>query len=147
MIKRAVAAGIVGAITIDLYLWLTVLLPAHGSLLGSWQWIASGAVGPVAMTNPQFAWLGLAVHVVVSIAWAGGFAYLAQTQTFITQRWLISGIFYGFMVYIFMLLIQLGAHVFVFPANADVVVNALIAHCAFFGVPVAYVVARMSRTA
>jgi len=145
IIKQALLAGIAGAVTIDVYLYLAAVLPAHASMLALWQWIASGAIGPVAFTNPAFAWLGLLVHVVVSIGWAGGYAYLASTQTYLNARWLISGVFYGFMVYIFMMLIQLGAHIFVFPANADVVLNAVIAHCVFFGLPVAFVVAKTAR--
>lgn len=143
--KQAALAGISGAAAIDFYLWITTVLPAHGTILAVWQWVASAVVGQAAFSNPGFAWLGLLVHLVVSIGWAGGYAYLTRTQTFLNQRWIISGLFYGFMVYIFMQLLQLGAHVFVFPANADVVLNGLIAHCVFFGLPVAFVVAKTAE--
>ena len=140
--RSAIVAGIVGGITLDLFLWVATLLPAHQTILGLWQFVASGAVGPVAYTNINYAWLGLVVHFIVSIGWAGGYAYLAQTQTYLYDRWVISGLVYGFVVYIFMQLLMLGAHVFKFPDNADVVAIAVIAHCVFFGLPVAFVVAR-----
>jgi hypothetical protein len=143
--KAAISAGIAGGITIDIYLWVTTILPVHGSILTIWQYAASGAIGATAYTSASYAWLGLLVHAIVSIGWAGGYAYLASTQTFLNQRWFISGIFYGFMVYVFMQLLALGAHVFVFPANADVVLNTVIAHCVFFGLPVAFVVAKMAK--
>jgi|SRR5579863_9366794 len=142
LVKSAVLAGVTGGILIDLYLWLTTIVPAHGSILTMWQFVASGAIGSTAYSNTSYAWLGLLVHFVVSIGWAGGYAYLAQSQTFLNQRWPLSGFFYGFIVYIFMMLLTLGAHIFVFPSNADQVLNAVIAHCVFFGIPVAYVVSK-----
>ena len=143
--RAAIFAGIAGGITIDLFLWAATLLPAHQSILKMWQFVASGAVGSVAYTSANYAWLGLAVHFVVSIGWAGGYAYLAQSRSYLNERWWISGLFYGFMVYIFMQLIMLGAHVFTFPDNADVVLTAVVAHCGFFGLPVAFVVSRLSQ--
>jgi hypothetical protein len=142
VVKSAVLAGITGAVLIDLYLWLTTIVPAHGSILTMWQFVASGAIGPTAYSSTSYAWLGLLVHLLVSIGWAGGYAYLAQSQTFLNQRWLISGFFYGFVVYIFMLLLMLGAHIFKFPSSADEVLNAVVAHCLFFGIPVAFVVSK-----
>jgi hypothetical protein len=140
--KQAIVAGVVGAITIDLYLYLTTVLPAHGSMIGLWQWVASGVVGPVATSTVAYAWLGLLIHVIVSMGWAGGYAYLTRSQPFLNERWLVSGLFYGLMVYVFMQLILLGAHLFTFPDNADVVVNVVVAHTVFFGLPVAFVVAK-----
>jgi hypothetical protein len=140
--KQALLAGIAGAVLFDAYLWPTNIMPSHSTIFAMWQWVASAVVGPVALTSPTYAWLGMLVHLAVSIGWAGGYAYLTRSQPFLNQRWLISGLFYGFMVYVFMQLVMLGAHVFVFPDNADVVLNSVIAHCVFFGLPVAYVVAK-----
>ncbi|HUA10143.1 MAG TPA: hypothetical protein VMA98_12825 [Candidatus Acidoferrales bacterium] len=145
IVRQAIAAGFAGAIVIDAYLWLATIVPAHGSLLAMWQWVASAAIGPVAFSSGTFAWFGLLVHVIVSIGWAGGYAYFAQTQKFVSARWFVSGFVYGIIVYCFMLLLLLGAHAFVVPSGPLAILNAVLAHTLFFGVPVAYVVARMSR--
>ncbi len=144
ILKQAFLAGIAGAIAFDLYLWLTTVLPSHGSMLVLWQWVASGAIGAVAMAVPAYAWLGLLMHLVVSIAWAGGYAYLASTQPFLNKRWPISGVFYGLMVYVFMQLFLLGAHLLAVPSPLEAL-NTVIAHCVFFGLPVAFVIAKTTQ--
>ncbi len=145
IVRQAVAAGIMGGILFEAYLIVTTILPAHGSVLGSWQWIASAAIGDEALKNPAYAWLGLLIHFIISITWAGGYAYLAQQQPFMNRRWPISGVAYGLIVYIFMDILLLGARKFVAPPTALALLNALIAHCVFFGLPVAYVIARMDE--
>lgn len=129
------------------YLVLTTVIPAHGNVLQVWQWIASAALGDVAFTSTSYAWFGLLLHFLVSIGWAGGYAYLAQQQQFMNQRWPISGPVYGFVVYIFMDILLLGARKFVPPATPLLLLNALIAHCVFFGLPLAFVVARLDESA
>ena len=145
--RQALVAGIIAGICIEAYLVLTVIVPAHGNVLQVWQWIASAAIGDVAFTNPAYAWLGLLVHFIISIAWAGGYAYLAQQQQFMNRRWVISGLVYGLVVYIFMDILLLGARKFVPPASALALLNALIAHCVFFGLPLAFVVSRLDAAA
>lgn len=147
IVLQAIAAGIVAGVFIELYLIATTIVPAHGSVLASWQWIASAAIGDEALKNPGYAWLGLLVHFLVSIGWAGGYAYLAQQQPFMNRRWAISGIAYGLVVYIFMDILLLGARKFVPPPTALLLLNALIAHMVFFGLPLAFVVARMDASA
>jgi uncharacterized membrane protein YagU involved in acid resistance len=146
VVRDAFAAGITGGVVIEFYLYLTTMLPAHVSVISAWQWIASGAIGKTAFSSTSFAWIGLLVHFCVSIGWAGGYAYFAQRQRFVNQRWIVSGLVYGFVVYIFMVLIQMGAQVFRVPDSPPSLVNALIAHMVFFGVPVAYVVATLERS-
>jgi hypothetical protein len=46
-------------------------------------------------------------------------------------------------VYVFMQALLLGARAFVFPPTPTALLNAVLAHMLFFGVPVAYVVARL----
>jgi len=142
---QALAAGMTGGAIIDAYLWLTTVLPAKGSIGAMYQWIASVAIGPVATTNPAYAWLGVIVHFAVSIGWAAGYAFFARSQPFVNTRWLISGLGYGLVVYVFMQILLLGAHALVFPATPLVLLNQVAAHLVFFGVPVAYVVSRLDR--
>ena len=144
--KEAVVAGIAGGIFIDLYLFLTTVLPHHGSMFSVWQFIASVAIGKVAFSSASYAWLGLLFHFIVSIGWAGGYAYLASRQRFMNQRWAISGLVYGLVVYMFMQLILLGANALKPPPTPNDFINALIAHCVFFGLPVGFVVAHLNRS-
>jgi uncharacterized membrane protein YagU involved in acid resistance len=145
VVREALAAGITGGIILEAYLYLTTILPAHESLLASWQWIASAAMGKVALTSITYAWVGLAVHFIVSIGWAGGYAYFSQTQPFVDRRWAISGLAYGIIVYFFMQLLLIGARSWVAPPTPLDALNVLMGHMVFFGVPVAFVVARMNQ--
>lgn len=147
ILAQAMIAGIVAGICLEAYLLLTVVVPAHGNVLQVWQWIASAAFGDVAFTNANYAWLGLLIHFIVSIGWAGGYAYLAQQQKFMNRRWYISGPVFGLVVYIFMDILLLGARKFVPPPTPLALLNVLIAHCVFFGLPLAFVVARLDAAA
>jgi uncharacterized membrane protein YagU involved in acid resistance len=140
---QAVAAGIVAGLAIDLYLWLTVLLPAHGTIASMWRWIASTAFGKGALREPGFAIVGLAMHAIVSIGWAGGYAYLAATQPALNRRWVVSGLVYGLVVYVIMQCILLADDNFTYPPSPNAFINALVAHCVFFGLVVAYAVRTM----
>ncbi|HTU70267.1 MAG TPA: hypothetical protein VMF11_08075 [Candidatus Baltobacteraceae bacterium] len=144
VLAQGVAAGVAGGAVFQLYLYLTTVLPAHGSVLADWQAIAAAAIGPTAFTAIAYAWLGLLVNFIVSIGWAGGYAYFAQSQPIANKRWLLAGSTYGIVVYVFMQILLLGAHAFVFPPTPNAFFNDVIAHVLFFGVPVAYVVARMN---
>lgn len=145
VVRQALVAGFIAGVLIDAYLLATQVLPSHGSAVQMWQWVASAALGQVAFSSPSYALLGLIAHFCVSIGWAGGYAYLAQQQPFVNQRWAISGLVYGIVVYIFMDILLLGVRMFT-PPSPVMLLNALIAHCVFFGLPLAYVVARMDRT-
>lgn len=147
ILRQAFLAGIVAGILIETYLVLTLVVPTHGNVLQTWQWIASAAIGDAAFSSISYAWLGLLVHFVISIAWAGGYAYLAQQQPFMNYRWAISGLVYGLIVYIFMDILLLGARKFIPPVTPLALLNALIAHCVFFGLPVAFVVSRLNARA
>lgn len=144
IIRQAIVAGTVGGIIIDLFLYLTMIAPAHGSITSMWQWVASGAFGKAAFTSPLFIWVGLLIHFIVSIAWAGGYAFLASTRLYMTERWVISGLVYGFIVMVFMVLLQLGAQVFQWPGETGWLLS-LVAHTVFFGLPVAFTISRLDR--
>jgi uncharacterized membrane protein YagU involved in acid resistance len=145
ILRTAVLAGITGGLAIELYIYVTVILRQNGDVLGYWQWIASVAVGQAALTSQAFAWLGIALHFIVSIGWAAGYAYIAGTRAFMSRRWAISGIGFGFVVYVFMQFMLIGAGKFVPPGDTQLV-NQLVAHCLFFGVPVAFVTAKIGQS-
>ncbi len=141
---QAIVAGLAGGAIIDAYLWATTLLPAHQNILSMWQWVASTAIGKAAFTSVSYAGLGLALHAVVSIGWAGGYAFFAQQRPIFNERWLVSGVMYGLFVYIFMQIILLVDGNFLYPHTPNDFINAVLAHAVFFGLPVAFVVSRMN---
>lgn len=140
MVKRAVLAGLAGGIILDLYLWLTTVLPAHHSMAVAWEFIASTVFGNVAFTGASYAAAGLAIFFLISVAWAGGYAYFTNTQPGTNRRWIVAGAAYGLVVYMLMQVILLGSGHFTPPPTPTALVNAVVAHVVFFGVPVAYVV-------
>jgi uncharacterized membrane protein YagU involved in acid resistance len=145
LFQQAVVAGIAGGIIVMLYVWLTTVVPQHGSLTSLGQWVASVAIGKTAFTSASYAWFGLLVHLVVSMAWAGGYAYLAAQRAYMNERWIVSGIVYGFVVYVFMELVLLAAGALKPPATPNAFIGELVTDCIFFGLPVAFVVSRLKR--
>jgi hypothetical protein len=137
---QALLAGVTGAIAFDLYLWLTTVLPQHASMVALWQFVASTVVGKTAFSSSGFAWLGVVIHLLVSMVWAAGYAYLAAQQPALNRHWLPSGLLYGVVVYVVMQIILLAGNDFTPPPNPNAFINAVIAHACFFGLPVAYVV-------
>lgn len=140
-----IVAGLIGAATFDLYVWATTLVPAHQSIAELWQWVASTALGKNALADPAYAPVGVAMHAFVSIGWAGGYAYVAAANPVAVRRWVPAGLVYGLVVYAVMQTILLADNNFIYPPNPNAFVNALVAHAAFFGLPVAYVVRAMRR--
>ena len=139
IVRQALIAGIAGGTLIECYLLLTT----HANPMQSWQWIASAAVGDVAFSTPSSAWFGLLIHFTVSIGWAGGYAYLAQDRPFMNERWIVSGLVYGLVVYFFMDLVLLGARKLVVPSG-PLFVDEIVAHSVFFGLPIAYVTDKLA---
>jgi len=140
MVKRAVTAGIAGGIILDLYLWLTTVVPAHQSAGAALQYVASTVFGNVAFTSGSYAGAGIAISLLASIGWAAGYAYFTNTQPATNRHWLAAGAAYGVIVYILMQLLLLGSGRFLPPATPTALVNAVVAYVVFFGIPVAYVV-------
>jgi Na+/proline symporter len=138
--RQALIAGIAGGFLLDTYLWFTTMFPEHQSVFAMWQLIAAEAVGKFAAQNPNAVWIGLAVHIIVSIGWAGGYAYIASTRPAMRARWLVSGVVYGIIVYMFMQILLLVSGNFEYPHTPNDFVNAVFAHVLFYGIPVAYIV-------
>jgi hypothetical protein len=140
---QAVAAGLVGAVTLEWYVWFTTLRPVHGSVAILFSQIEHQALGKTTFGND--AAVGAIIHLLVSVVWAGAYAYVAMGRPIVNVRWPISGLVYGIIVYGIMQLILLAANAFIFPSTPAVVYNALFAHAVFFGIPVAAVVAAMQK--
>ncbi|MDQ6930612.1 MAG: hypothetical protein M3126_08115 [Candidatus Eremiobacteraeota bacterium] len=144
ILTRGAVAGLIGAVLIDAFLYVATLMPQHTAITGMWQFIASTVIGKAAFANPNTAWLGLFMHLIISIAWGVAFAYVAQTRPNVPAHPYVSGIVYGIIVMILMQIVTLAANV---PAALTVpaLTAALIAHTLFFGLPVSLYVARAMR--
>lgn len=138
IVLSGIIAGIIGGITIDLFIYLASLLPAHTSILSFWQFIASTAFGKVAYTSTSYAWAGVTMHFCVSIGWGIGYAYMAHTQPSINKQPLISGFLFGLVVYIVMQFVLFSVQALKVPDALSVYIGVL-AHTVFFGIPVALV--------
>jgi hypothetical protein len=139
---RGIAAGIAGGILIEAFLYVTAILPAHGTLAGQWTWIASTVLGKAAFTMPSAWAIGLLLHVLVAIGWAVGYAYLDATTPAIAARPAISGVIYGIFVYVMMQIVLLGDNAFHWPTAVEFL-DAVVAHAIFYGLPVALVVSSL----
>jgi hypothetical protein len=137
-ILGALAAGLVGAATVEAYLFAVGL----ASWPGTYQWIASGLVGAEAFASLGFAWLGLAVHVGVSLGWAVGWALAARWPR-LSARPVLAGLGYGAAVFVVMQGVAALAGIWAAPTPA-VLLHYLVDHTLFFGVPVVMVFARLA---
>lgn len=143
-----IIAGLAGAVIVDFYLILTIVALSHSAtLISFYQFIASGAIGPSAFTDGTAgALIGVAVHLTVSVAWGVGYAYVALRTPQVRSRPIVSGICFGLMVMVAMQLIEVAAGIYRIP-DATALINGLIAHAFFFGLPIALIVTRTLRSA
>jgi hypothetical protein len=139
-VPRAVTAGFLGGITVDLFLFLVQAMPFPGA----YQFIASTLIGPVAFTSSAFIALGLVMHFAISIAFALAYAFVASRSRALLDQPIAWGAVLGLAVYAVMEVVLSLAHAAQPPTVKGVVIG-LIAHIAFFGLPVALYVARADK--
>lgn len=145
--RAGILAGLLGAVSIDAYLLTIYVAVSHSLTVAQfYQYVASGAVGKAASASEAFVGLGVAVHLTVSLGWGIGFAYLAARTPQLLTRPLVSGLVYGLVVLMSMWLVEFAAGIWHFPTIASVEQD-VVAHCLFYGLPVAYVVSRTLRRA
>jgi hypothetical protein len=146
-LKAGLVAGVAAGILIDVFLFAMQLAagtPAD-KLAGNFVFIAAVLLGPGAYTSPIAVPLGIVLHFCVAIGWALGYVYLVRSQPqLLTRPWISGGVF-GLMVYVFMeiILITAGQYHRVAPG---LFFTQLVAHVAFYGIPVAVIASRMLRT-
>jgi hypothetical protein len=147
-IAGASCAGVVAAITIVgcvAVMNLAVLHTPGYSLSAMFAFDASTLVGPVASTGGSYVALGIALHLVVSIGWAIGYAIVAVREPQLVTRPIISGAAFGLIVYFAMQLVIVAANLYRIPTPSELG-TALLAHLVFYGIPVALIVARFQRS-
>ncbi len=134
------AAGVLGGALIDAFLSIA----NHTPVIQIWQFVASALVGPAAFSASGFAALGFAMHFAISIGWALLFVVLATVPLpWLARRPIAGGLAFGAFVMICMTALLAFAHVGpAGPPALPMVLTSLIAHTAFFGVPIALYSAR-----
>jgi len=138
IVSKGAIAGIVGGIVIALFLFVALgLLPVH---LTPVQILTSFAH----YIHAESPVVGLLAHLVVSILWGIGYAYVAATRpAAVASPWL-AGVVYGLIVWLLMqFILILGA---VWPGLTPIgFVVQIVAHTAFFGIPVAFTTRALAR--
>jgi hypothetical protein len=142
-ILAGVAAGIVSGLTLAAFAAFSQA-GAGESPAATYTFLASLIVGTAAAGGG--AWvvpLGIAGLFAGTIAWAFGYLYAARRQPQLLSRPLVSGIGFGLVVWFVNLLVLVAMNRF---APTFVGLDRdLIAYVIFFGVPLAFVVARLLR--
>jgi hypothetical protein len=141
VVGPGVVAGLAGAVAIAAYAIVVFVLGTHGmSLSGFYQYVASGAIGQAAYAGPSGVAIGVALHLAIGMAWGAGYAYAAARTPQILARPLVSGVVFGLVVMVAMQIVEVAANIYTHLPSTFELVNALVAHIAFFGVPIAYIV-------
>lgn len=138
-IAGAVVAGIIGAFFIHAFFFAVGLarFPA------TYNWIASGVVGRAAYTG-HWEWLGVLLHLAISIVIATLYVYVAQV-TGLIGRPLLGGTLLGIATNGVMDLIVYARLGTPLPTTWHDIAIPLVAHVVFFGVPIALYLARYER--
>lgn len=131
LMGRAIVAGIIGGILIDLYLFAVHAAPFPGI----YQYVSSALVGKAAFASPSYIWLGLAIHFAVAIGWALLYAY-AVSAMHAARRWVVGGLVLGVVVMIVMMIVQMVLKMAPPLTTRNLVIN-LVGHVVFYGWPVA----------
>lgn len=145
--RPGILGGLLGAILIDAYR-LVLATMSHGTpaIERHYREVAAAVIGSMAFAYPGAAYVGVAIHLIVAITWGVGYAYVAVQRPSVAHRPLVSGLFFGIVVYICM---QCISEVAGLPVTflAPAVFVALVAHTIFFGIPLALVVDARLRAA
>jgi hypothetical protein len=131
-------SGLVGGVFFDAFVAIVGLLPAHASTLSLAQIVASAGFGRPAYLSTSSALAAIALHFLMSVGWGIGYAFTASTHQAINKNPVISGFFFGIVVYVVMLLVFYTLQSFKTTDPLDVYVS-VVAYTVFFGVPIALI--------
>ena len=112
LIAGSIVAGCVGSVTIVACIAgfnLAARTPDF-SLANLFAFDASVLVGEAAYAGGAYVALGVLLHLLVSVGWAGGYAYLAARLQQLVTRPLTSGAAFGLIVYFAMQLVIVAAN-------------------------------------
>jgi hypothetical protein len=103
------------------------------------QWDASNGYGAAAFDGGwPTAGIGLAMDTVVSLVWGFVFAWLYVSAPIVRQNVVVAGLCFGAIVMVVMLyvIVPIG-HAVRMTSTISHVINVLVAHTVFFGLPIA----------
>jgi len=143
-LTAGLVAGIGAAILVVLFVFVLQLDGAAPPAADVFTFAAAALLGPSAYDNASAPLIGVALIVVLAIAWALGYVYLARAQPQLTARPWISGLAFGVIVFIFTQIALLTAGLYHRP-TPSVLGMELVGNLVFYGVPVALIVAGFSR--
>ena len=139
-LRDGLVAGFIAGTLVEAYLFATGV--AHWPVV--YQWIASTVVGKAAFTQPGTVWLGIAMHAAISLGWGVAYAVSTARVPALARRPFAGGTIFGLIVYASMQLVLGATGSFTAPEPLQLL-NALIAHVFFFGLPIAFYVAFAQR--
>jgi hypothetical protein len=133
-------AGIIGAVGTDAFISIVHRIsPAK-----VWQFIASAVFGPVAYASPQYAAIGLALHLITALFWAYLYAFV-WTRVNSLRNWVAGGIIWGIVVTACMDAFEAFRGV-LGPLTPTSVILSLITNVVFYALLVAWYLSRSVRT-
>lgn len=133
-------AAIIGGVILDLKL----IVIDHAPVPGLWQFIASTMFGPVAFSNTAYALVGLIMHFITSFFWA--YLYLfVWSRINSLKNWIVGGLVWGLVAMIGMTTFLVLKGAMPMPTMGWPVLSSAIGHTIFFGLPVAWYIARSAR--
>lgn len=132
--------GVVGGIDFPTFFYLTL----HEAPLATYQYIASGLLGPSAFAGGYTtALLGILIHFVISFVVAAVFILAVSQMSFLRRApWVfVAGLVYGAAVNMFMSMAVLPYSAAPkMSASMMLIVHGLVADALFVGLPVAFAV-------
>lgn len=142
-VLAALGGGIVSGITLAAFSAFATMragLPASTT----YTFLADAVGGTALAASTAAVPIGVAVLFAGTILWAFGYVYGAAKQSQLLTRPLISGAFFGFVVWLFMQAVLVGVGRFT-PPNIYTFDRDMVAFLLFFGIPLAFTVSRLMR--
>jgi hypothetical protein len=138
LVLPAIVAGMIGGVLFDIFLAIL----AHTTPITIWLYVASVVIGNQSVfAQPGYAFLGVAVHIIVSIGWALLYVMVFNGMGQL-RNWILGGVLWGVLVDAVMqgiVAVRTGS------PWGQLFTQALFAHIVFYGLPVAYFMARSAR--
>jgi len=145
-LRAGAFAGLAGAILLDGYRLFLAYISAGALPEDHYRYVASALLGSAAYALPGAAYLGVLIHVALAVSWACGFAWIALHSSDVATKPIVSGAFFGVVVYVVTRLMTFAAGI-AQPDTPRAAFVELVAHTVFFGVPVALIVTARLRSA
>lgn len=140
---RTIAWATLVAGTLDILVAIIDVTVSGGSVAGMLRSIASGPFGDGMRDNAVGAPLGLLVHFGIMAVIAAVYIVAVRSIPALSRYWLITGLVFGFGVWLAMYGIVLPARFgSSLPTEPLAIAKGLFAHCVLVGLPIAWIAAR-----